>query len=161
MGLKITTQIGTDKGITSEAYVRISTYNVSKYGYADFQLELFQSQSEAENAQKIGSKLVLHSIFSKNYEIGDCLNVKLEKPVEKTRKVLKSVPYEIPAVLDADGKEVTPAMTQSKMEEVDETYTTNVPDLSSAENSNIFKFGYDKLKEKLISLYGEENVVNC
>jgi hypothetical protein len=47
MALKITTQIGTDKGITSEAYVRIADYQVSKYGSGNFRIELFQTQSDS------------------------------------------------------------------------------------------------------------------
>ena len=46
MALKITTQIGTDKGITSEAYVRIADYQISKYGSANFRIELFQSEED-------------------------------------------------------------------------------------------------------------------
>jgi len=50
MALKITTQIGTDKGITSEAYVRIADYQISKYGSANFRIELFQSEADATPA---------------------------------------------------------------------------------------------------------------
>jgi len=50
MALKITTQIGTDKGITSEAYVRIADYQISKYGSANFRIELFQSEEDATPA---------------------------------------------------------------------------------------------------------------
>ena len=47
MALKITTQIGTDKGITAEAYVRITNYQLNKFGSASFQIEIFQSEADA------------------------------------------------------------------------------------------------------------------
>ncbi len=49
MALKITSQIGTDKGITSEAYVRIADYQISKSGSANFRIEIYQSQSEPKD----------------------------------------------------------------------------------------------------------------
>jgi hypothetical protein len=47
MGLKINTTIGTDQGITSEGYVRITNYNINKNGNLDFRIELFISQDES------------------------------------------------------------------------------------------------------------------
>ena len=44
MALKITTQIGTNKGITSEAYIRISKYTIDKAGYGKFNLQIFQKE---------------------------------------------------------------------------------------------------------------------
>ena len=52
MALKITTNIGTDRGITNEAYVRIADYNLSKnVGGANFRLEIFQSSEDASPSQ--------------------------------------------------------------------------------------------------------------
>ena len=47
MALKITTQIGTNKGITSEAYIRISKYTIDKAGYGKFNLQIFQMEEDA------------------------------------------------------------------------------------------------------------------
>ena len=47
MALKITTQIGTNKGITSEAYIRISKYTIDKAGYGKFNLQIFQKEEDA------------------------------------------------------------------------------------------------------------------
>lgn len=34
-------------------------------------------------------------------------------------------------------------------------------DVASLENTSIFTYGYQKLKEKLIGIYGAENIVDC
>jgi hypothetical protein len=36
--------------------------------------------------------------------------------------------------------------------------TLKVPDWTQIQNHNIFEFGYAKLKDKLIELYGSENI---
>ena len=47
------------------------------------------------------------------------------------------------------------------MQDVEETYTSVVPDLTPLEDETIFAFGYAKLKDKLVGLFGAENVVDC
>ena len=34
-------------------------------------------------------------------------------------------------------------------------------DIATLENVSIFAYGYEKLKEKLVGLYGAENIVDC
>ena len=46
-------------------------------------------------------------------------------------------------------------------QDVEEGVTKIVPDLSSVEDKDVFEFGYGKLKEKLVSLFGADNVVDC
>jgi len=75
MALKITTQIGTDKGITSEAYVRISDYQVNKYGSANFRLEIFQQQSDSESDATI--PIAMYEYLAHNRVIGDMLTISL------------------------------------------------------------------------------------
>lgn len=82
MALKITTQIGTDKGITSEAYVRISNYQVSKYGSASFQIEIYQSQSGVPSFSGIVTPA--GTGLAQNQQIGSYLYVPLTKEIEKT-----------------------------------------------------------------------------
>ena len=124
MALKITTQIGTDKGITSEAYVRITDYQISKYGYANFRTELFQSQADATSNEN-ATFPNLASGTARNQQIGESLNVSLTKEVTEEQAV------------------------------------KTVIDISPLENSSVFAFGYTKLKEKLVGLFGAENVVDC
>ncbi|CAB4121812.1 hypothetical protein UFOVP19_9 [uncultured Caudovirales phage] len=72
MGLKITTEIGTDKGITSEAYVRIGDYRVSKYNIAVFMIETYLNQTIAET---ITNPNEANDNGCKNAEIGQTIHL--------------------------------------------------------------------------------------
>ena len=143
MALKITSQIGTDKGITSEAYVRISNYQLSKFGSANFLVEIFQSEEDATPAATAMPGMTAGQ--ARNQQIGDSLFVSLTQQVEETI----SVPQ---LGVDEDG---------NALPNVDQVITKTVPDLSSAEGVDIFEFGYTHLKAKLVDLFGEDNVVDC
>jgi hypothetical protein len=143
MALKITTQIGTDKGITSEAYVRISNYQLSKFGSANFNLEIFLSEEDATPAGGVMPGAMAGQ--ARNQQIGDTIYVQLTKQVEETI----SVPQ---LGLDGEG---------NPLPNVDQVIIKTVPDLSSAEGVDIFAFGYTHLKAKLTGLFGEENIVDC
>jgi hypothetical protein len=168
MALKITSQIGTDKGITSEAYVRIADYQISKYGSANFRIELFQSQ---EDATPLGSYPGMGGGTARNQQIGESLYVALTKQVEETITVKRMVPVqvefeeEVAGPLDEDGNPTSTTVTRTRTElqeqDVEETITKTVPDLSSAEDVDVFEFGYGHLKTKLEGLFGADNVVDC
>ena len=157
MAIKITTQIGTDKGITNEAYVRIADYQVSKYGNANFRIELFSKQEDiaSTDSPMVGGNQ------ARNQQIGENLWVTLTKQVDATRTVKKNVEVITDAVLDSNGDVVTPASSTWELQDVEETYSKTVPDLSPLETGTIFAFGYTKLKEKLTDLFGAENIVDC
>lgn len=171
MALKITTQIGTDKGITSEAYVRIADYQLSKYGSANFRLEIFQTQADAAPVGGLYAGPMPGGGSAKNQQIGENLWVALTKQVEETITVNRMVPVqvseevEVPGPLDEEGNPTTITQTNTRTEmqeqDVEETITKTVPDLSSAEDVDIFEFGYGHLKAKLEGLFGAENVVDC
>ena len=169
MALKITTQIGTDKGITSEAYVRIADYQISKYGSANFRIELFQSQEDAVPA---GPYPGMGAGVARNQQIGESLYVALTKQVEETITVKRMVPVQVEfeeqvaGVPDSEGNPtepttVTRTRTEMQEQDVEETITKTVPDLSSAEGVDVFEFGYGHLKMKLEGLFGADNVVDC
>jgi hypothetical protein len=168
MALKITSQIGTDKGITSEAYVRIADYQISKYGSANFRIELFQSQ---EDATPSGSYPGMGGGTARNQQIGESLYVALTKQVEETVTVRRMVPVQVefeeqtPGEPDSEGNPTTVTVTRTRIDmqeqDVEETITKTVPDLSSAEGVDVFEFGYTHLKTKLEDLFGTDNVVNC
>jgi hypothetical protein len=159
MGLKIVTSIGTDRGITSEAYVRIADYQVSKYGSASFRIELFQAQADSVSNNMY--PMPVGTGQARNQQIGDNLWVTMTKEVEATRTVQRSVEVVTEAVLDSEGEIITPASSTWEMQDVEETYTSVVPDLTPLEDETIFEFGYDKLKDKLVGLFGADNVVDC
>lgn len=109
MAIKILQTITTDRGETSEAYVRICGYIISKYSNVVFMLELFNSQADAAGkttAQEISE------VIASNAEIGKTIY--------------------IPEI-----------------------------DIATLENVSIFAYGYEKLREKLVGLYGAENIVDC
>ena len=161
MAIKILVPIGTDKGITSEAYVRIADYQVSKHGSANFRIELFQSQEDSVVSNGMYPMPVGNGM-ARNQQIGDNLWVALTKEVEATRTVQRSVEVVKPAtVSEEDETIVTPESRTWEMQDVEETYTATVPDLSPLEDDTIFVFAYGKLKAKLADLFGDENVVDC
>jgi hypothetical protein len=160
MALKITKSIGTNRGITSEAYVRIADYQISKFGSANFRLQLFMDEAAAkESNSMMGSQ-------AQNIEIGESLSVSLMSEVEETYTYTQTVQEE---------KDVVKTYTNEAGEEISETVKEMVPvekemtgtrksmvvDLSSVQGVDIFTFGYAKLKEKLISLYGASKVEDC
>jgi esterase/lipase superfamily enzyme len=169
MALKITAQIGTDKGITSEAYVRIADYQISKYGSANFRIELFQSEDDATPAG--GTYPAMGGGVARNQQIGESLYVALTQQVEETRTVQRMVPVQVefeetvPGPPDEEGNPTTTTVTRTRTEmqeqDVEETFTKTVPDLSSAEGVDVFAFGYGHLKTKLEGLFGAANVVDC
>lgn len=169
MGIKITSQIGTDKGITDEAYIRIADYQISKNGSAALRLELYQSESDAKQpgAGMYGS---MHA-QARNQQIGETLWVALTKEVEEIVIEKQMVPVEITeevthtGPIDGEGTPTTVTLTQTRIEmqekEVEVVYKRTVPDLSPVADTNIFAFGYAKLKAKLVDLFGEDSVEDC
>ena len=170
MALKITSQIGTDKGITSEAYVRIADYQISKYGSANFRIELFQSQEDVA-APGSGIHLGMGGGVARNQQIGESLYVAMTKQVEETITVKRMIPVqvefeeEVPGPLDEEGNPTSTTVTRTRTEmqeqDVEETITKTVPDLSTAEAVNIFAFGYAHLRTKLEGLFEAANVIDC
>jgi hypothetical protein len=167
MALKITTQIGTDKGITSEAYIRIADYQISKYGSANFRIEIYQSQADLTPASGAGYPGP-YSGVARNQQIGESLYVPMTKEVTETITVKRMVPVEtteevsVPAA-EEGGEPTTQTVTRHSMEEqdVEEQITKTVPDMSGAEEIDIFAFGYGKLKAKLDELFGAEHIIDC
>ena len=170
MALKITAQIGTDKGITSEAYVRIADYQISKYGSANFRIELFQSQEDVASPGTPGIYPGMGGGVARNQQIGESLYVAMTKQVEETITVKRMVPVQVEFEeevlgVDAEGAPTSTTVTRTRTEmqeqDVEETITKTVPDLSTAEGIDVFEFGYAHLKTKLEGLFGAANVVDC
>lgn len=168
MAIKITAQIGTDKGITSAAYVRIADYQISKYGSANFRIELFQSEEDVTSPGAAGIYPAMGGGLARNQQIGESLFVSMTKQVEEIITVKRMVPVEtteevsVPSTIEGE-ETTTQTVTRYSMEEqdVEETITKTVPDLSSAEGIDVFEFGYAHLKTKLEGLFGADNVVDC
>ena len=168
MALKITKNIGTDKGITSEAYVRIADYQISKSGNANFRIQLFMSAADAVASPN--AMAPIDGGQARNQQIGEYLSIPLTKQVEetKTRTMMQPVQKDVVktrTIMNEAGEEVSEEYTVQEYvtEEVTEEYTVTltVPDLSSAEGVDIFAFGYSHLKAKLVSLFTAAKVEDC
>jgi len=153
MAIKITKQIGTDLGITNEAYLRIVNYNIQKGGYANFQTQLFLNASDATGSQSylypgMGGQT------ARNQQIGDHLNVDLRVPSESIVYRTITVPSQS---VDASG-----SVTYVNVEQqISESVTVMIPDFSQVEEANIFEFGYAKLKEKVAEVFGTGSYQDC
>jgi hypothetical protein len=169
MALKITSEIGTDQGITSEAYVRIVNYNINKGGAANFALQLFNSEAAA-TALSLNIPAGL-GFLARNAQIGEHFNVPLTKEQASTFTVSRPVPTEVEVteeviVPGVDGEPdttetITKTVMQLVMTDVEETTVKIVPDMTSVIGVDIFSFGYGHLKTHLESLFGEGKVVDC
>ncbi len=164
MALKITKQIGTNRGITDSAYIRIVNYSINKNGYLNLNTQMFSSSEEAS----VDLDKVVAGMECFNYEIGNMFKIPLTKTltrnVEKTVMVQEEYERSIP-IMGEDGNftgEFRKEMAMGdvpRQVEVEEEY--QVPDMSIIENRDIFAFGYEKLKANLATLFGAENVIDC
>ena len=164
MALKITTQIGTNRGLTSEAYIRIFRYEVSKLGFMNCWLQVYQSEADAN--QPAGETPIYKESVS--LEIGSTCKIPLVDTLTRTVKKQQLVDYQetikVP-VLDENrqptGETQDREVVRTVLQEQDVDVDTEVPDMTSAIGQDIFEFGYTKLKEELSVVFGAENIVDC
>jgi hypothetical protein len=136
MAFKINKSIGTDAGIITGAYVRIASYEINKNGRVNFALDVFESKDASViEAPQIPT---IHPNKLQSKEIGLSLEVDMTQRVTYTKTITKQV----------NGIDT----------EMEEEFTKKVSDISVFESKSIFEVGYEKLGEKLASLYGEENI---
>ena len=168
MALKITTQIGTNKGITSEAYIRISKYTIDKAGYGQFNLQIFQKEEDATPSLTSDVNVIPQNAEAKSAQIGEFMHIKLLKTVTTT--VRKNMPTRITEVIQVPvldenrqptGETQDREVVRTVLQEQDVDVDTEVPDMTSAIGQDIFEFGYTKLKEELSVVFGAENIVDC
>jgi hypothetical protein len=167
MALKINTQVGTNKGITNELYVRIAVYQINKIGFLRANLELFMNEDDSKLPE---SEIASRNLRCYNSQIDDHIIIPLGKLDEKLIKVRK--PHttieevtETSYIKGEDGKmevvtKTVPKHITREME-VEEKLSVKVPYIDLIKNADVFEFTYVILKNKLISLYGEENIEDC
>jgi hypothetical protein len=136
MAFKINKAIGTDAGIITGAYVRIASYEINKNGRVNFILDIFENK-EASSMETINIPTI-HPNKLQSREIGLSLELDMSEKVKYTKTITKQV----------DGVDT----------EMEEEFIKKVVDLSAFETKTIFEVGYQKLGEKLATLYGEENI---
>jgi hypothetical protein len=157
MGLKINAQIGTIDGITSEAYVRITNYSISKNGFADFRIEAFMKKEDSASQEP-------HYPGMPNGRTTQCAKIGTELRVSLMADIVKIIQIERPVLREityTNGNGETVTETKEVLEMVDETVNVSVADLSQLEDVSIFTFAYGKLKEKLKETFGGDKVVDA
>jgi hypothetical protein len=141
MALKVTKSIGTNRGITNEAYIRIADYQISKSGSANFRVQLYMNEAAAkENSMMMGAQ-------AQNIEIGESLNVSLMKEVEETYTYTQTVQEEkevVKTYTNDAGEEVSETVKEMVPVEKEMTGTrkSNVIDLSPLQGVDIFAYAY-------------------
>ena len=154
MAIKITKQIGTDLGITNEAYLRITNYSIQKGGYASFQTQLYLNTEAATSGSSLYPGPAMGGSTARNQQIGDNLNVDLRVPSQSVIYRTVSMPSQS---IDESG-----SITYTNVETtISESVTYMVPDFTAVEETNIFEFGYTKLKEKVDEVFGTGSYQDC
>jgi hypothetical protein len=165
MALKITTQIGTDLGITKEAYIRITSYEISKYGQATFRYETFLNAAAAKG-QEISPGMYHEGQRAQSQQISTQLMVPMMKKVMVTEKQL--VTEERPVYADEPIPNTDPqeynkvqVRTETFQVEKDVEVEREVPCLDEVVTEGFTTFGYRHLREKLQAIFGKANVIDC
>lgn len=172
MALKILSQIGTDRGITSEGYLRIADYTLGKNGcYASFRLQLFMTEADSVTQPLTTAPYVPANKEARCQLIGESLyhsfQVETEVDTTCTRMIPTQVQKEQTSVVKdpVTGEDKTVTQTITVTEMVEESYPCKQKvvscDFSSVQGVDIFSFGYTLLKEKMKGIFGAENVVDC
>lgn len=165
MALKITKQIGTSNGITNEAYVRISSYQINKtQGVINLQISVFLNESDSKPT--INSPNLIGKVETQNSQIGNYFSIPMIKveEVEVVNKYKIMEPTQVMKdVTDEEGN-IT-KITTTEMVEVEKenkmVVQKNTPDFSSMGDKSIFEFGYEKLKIHLEGIFGKNKVEDC
>jgi hypothetical protein len=160
MAFIITTPIGTDRGLVSNAYVRINEYRVMKTGECVFDVHIYKSKDEAiladSNVATYGRANHLTSFHLDLKEF----KVFLQKEIT----INVTVPLEKPVSVTVQRQIGDRTYTQTETQTITEmsTYDTTikVADWEQLHNHTIFEFGYAKLYDKLCDLFGAENIID-
>jgi len=172
MGLIINTQIGTNRGITDEGYVRIEKYEVDTYnGFLRVYPNLYLSSASAAEAKQ--DEWVRYSAVE-NRDDKECASVQLKNeylfPLTSSevrtryevvsQTVSSSVETMVP---NPDGPgEVTSSHWEYDNQEVSQSieYTASVIDTSHITGSSIYEFAYPLLKAELAIEFGVGNILD-
>jgi hypothetical protein len=165
MALIVNTPIGTDRGLANNAYIRINEYRVVKTGECVFDIHIYKTKEEAVIADSnIGTYGKANHLTCMSLEIGKEIRVDLSREIVKTVTVPKETPTTsiVTKTIGSGDRMKSYTVSESTIEMQNHTYETTlkVPDWTTMEAHNIFEFGYSMLKDRLVKLYGEENVVD-
>jgi hypothetical protein len=165
MALKLITLLGTDRGTTKEAYIRISSYEVSKFGHANCSLEIFLCEQDARS-NEISPGMYHHGLTASNLQIGSRLSIPLMKTVKVMRPttVLEMKPVyvdePIPGTDPQEYQKVEVRQEQVQVEKLVEVEEQQ-PSLQEILTEGVASFCYRHLRARLEELFGAKNVIDC
>jgi hypothetical protein len=172
MALRINKQIGTNKGITSDGYVRIENISlVAKQGILKINTLLYMNEDAALSASKddevseVSAKMVENDWQAESVDVKFTYEFALTSSELRTRNysryedVSQSVNYYYPNPENPDE-----ILTGSRWEYSSgwvtgsEQYVANVVDLSTVIENSIYDVAYPLLKVKLEETFGVGNI---
>lgn len=169
MGLKINTQIGTDRGITDEGYIRIESFDMDRRkGDMIVRTKLFLSEAEAAETatpkyDELGAGMN-EGNFAKNINIPEYYRFPMTSSMMFTRSLdiqveaSESYEEEVPS-LDGSGSEMITKWRHFLTMSADiQHYSASVVDFSPITGSTIYDFAYPLIKYNLEQSFGEGNI---
>ena len=174
MALEIQKQIGTSRGITSEGYVRIESFEFRKQnGFLRVYPTMYLNEHHAASASRDlfdehSPAMLKEEWEAKNFEIPEVYTFHLTESAVRTREFLRveTVSQSVDSMVpdpDNPGQEITQSswtydtVTVSGSEE----YTTSVISTAGISNNTIYDFAYPLLKTELKQVFGSDSVIDA
>lgn len=171
MGLLINTQIGTDRGITDEGYIRIESFEMDRRkGDMIVRTKLFLSETAALDSatpkyDELGAGMN-EGDFARNINIPEYFRFPMTSSAIFTRSLdidveaSESYEEEVPT-LDGSGSEVITKWRYFMTMSADiQEYSASVVDFSPITGSTVYEFAYPLIKYHLEQQFGEGSIVD-
>ena len=172
MAIRITKQIGTDQGITDEAYLRIEGYEFHKQGgILTVKVSMYLNEEAADadvSAEYTGTiRPSLDIKTAKNNTIPTDFSFPLTASIVTTEErvvtedAVRTVTFQ---EMDDDGNVISSGSREenyvkSVTKSID--VVKNVIDIAPITGSSIFEFAYPMVAAKLGEIVGSEYIENC
>ena len=174
MALEITKQIGTSRGITSEGYVRIESFEFRKHnGTLRVYPKMYMNGHEAASASRDlfdehSPAMLTEEWEAKNYEIPEFYKFHLTESQVRSREYLRvetvsqSVDQMIPDP-ENPGEEITSSYWEYDTVTVSgsEDYNADVISTAAINEVSIYDFAYPLLKAELKQVFGSDSVIDA
>ena len=171
MTLKITKQIGTSRGITSNGYVRIESFEFRKgNGFLRVYPIMYMNEHEAASASRDlfdehSPAMLPEEWEAKNFEINEVYTFHLTESQVRSREYLRvesissSVDQMIPDP-ENPGQEITSSYWEYDSITISgsEDYAADVISVNAITGSSIYNYAYPLLKAELKNVFGDANV---
>jgi hypothetical protein len=173
MALIINTSIGTSKGITDEAYIRIESFEFRKnLGYIKVFPTLYMNSGSAASASyeeydDNRPDAANEELKAKNDNIAEIYKFAVTESITRTRDfsrtylVSESVDVMVPDPSNP-GTEITQSNIDYRNQTItgSEDYTTDLISTNPISGISIYDFAYPLLKAKLEESFGDGNVID-